>query len=840
MEADCERIFIACIFIAAATAAVIPNDGLRQRRDVSELSVAHNYLPPNADIVTEIPAENEQNTAVLADDGYVYKTVRRLRYRQRRDVSEIAPDYLPSVQEKVASKYLPPAEESATEPALETEDSQDTAVLGKDGYQYKTVRRLKYRHRRDVSEISPEYLPPKEEKDVSEYLPPAEESATEPALETEDSQDTAVLGKDGYQYKTVRRLKYRHRRDVSEIAPEYLPPKEEKDSQDTAVLGKDGYQYKTVRRLKYRHRRDVSEIAPEYLPPTEEKAASEYLPPTEESATEPALETEESQDTAVLGKDGYQYKTVRRLKYRHRRDVSEIASEYLPPTEEKASQDTAVLGEDGYQYKTVRRLKYRHRRDVSEIVPEYLPPTEESTQDTAVLGEDGYQYKTVRRLKYRHRRDVSEIASEYLPPTEEKAASEYLPPTEESATEAALETEDSQDTAVVGEDGYQYKTVRRLKYRHRRDVSEIAPEYLPPTEEKAVSEYLPPTEESATEAALKSEESQDTAVLGEDGYQYKTVRRLKYRHRRDVSEIAPEYLPPTEEKAASEYLPPVEESVTEPALETEESQDTAVVGKDGYQYKTVRRLKYRHRRDVSEIAPEYLPPTEEKAASEYLPPTEESATEPALKTEESQDTAVLGKDGYQYKTVRRLKYRHRRDVSEIGSEYLPPTEEKAASEYLTPTEESVTEAALQTKESQDTAVFGEDGYQYKTVRRLKYRHRRDVSEIASEYLPPTEEKTVSEYLPPTEESATEAALKIEESQDTAVLGEDGYQYKTVRRLKYRHRRDVSEIASEYVPPVETEYLPPTETESVIVDAPQESASLTKDGYQYKTIKKIKY
>nr|XP_017090516.2 fibrous sheath CABYR-binding protein [Drosophila bipectinata] len=534
------KLFLACIFIAAATAAVIPVEQARHRRDVSE--IVSEYLPPAEEVAPGAPLEEIApllDSAAVGEDGYRYKTVRRLKYRQRRDVSEIA------------NEYLPPSEEVATETPIEVapveEASQDSAVLAADGYQYKTVRRLKYRQRRDVSEIA------------NEYLPPSEEAATETPIEEapveEASQDSAVLAADGYQYKTVRRLKYRQRRDVSEIANEYLPPTEEvvadapveevpveEASQDSAVLAADGYKYKTVRRLKYRQRRDVSEIANEYLPPTEEVVADA---PVEEA----------SQDSAVLAADGYQYKTVRRLKYRQRRDVSEIANEYLPPTEEVVAD-----------------------APVEEV------PVEEASQDSAVLSADGYKYKTVRRLKYRQRRDVSEIANEYLPPTEEVVADA---PVEEVPVEEA-----SQDSAVLSADGYKYKTVRRLKYRQRRDVSEIANEYLPPSEEAAT--------ETPIEEAPVEEASQDSAVLAADGYQYKTVRRLKYRQRRDVSEIANEYLPPTEEVVADA---PVEEVPVEEA-----SQDSAVLSADGYKYKTVRRLKYRQRRDVSEIANEYLPP----------------------------------------------------------------------------------------------------------------------------------------------------------------------------------------------------------------------------------------
>uniref|UniRef100_A0A1I8Q155 Uncharacterized protein n=1 Tax=Stomoxys calcitrans TaxID=35570 RepID=A0A1I8Q155_STOCA len=854
-------------------------------------SPSNEYLPPSEDTVALDSIEPE-SSAALTDNGYQYRTVKRLKYRQRRDVSE------------VANEYLPPAEETSTESAAVVKAAEESAALGENGYEYKTVRRLKYRHRRDVSELA------------NEYLPPAEETTNDDVVEiksAEEPQQSAVLGENGYEYKTVRRLKYRHRRDVSEIASSYLPPSEEITTEavadDSAVLGDNGYEYKTVRRLKYRQRRDVSEIANEYLPPAEEEATTE--------AVAEVKTAEEPQDSAVLGENGYEYKTVRRLKYRHRRDVSEIANEYLPPAEEEATteavaevktaeepQDSAVLGENGYEYKTVRRLKYRQRRDVSEIANEYLPPageeatteavaevkSAEESQDSAVLGDNGYEYKTVRRLKYRQRRDVSEIANEYLPPAEE-----------ETTTEAVAEVksaEEPQDSAVLGDNGYEYKTVRRLKYRQRRDVSEIANEYLPPAGEEATTEAV---------AELKSaEEPQDSAVLGDNGYKYKTVRRLKYRQRRDVSEIANEYLPPAEEEAtteavaevksaeepqnsavlgdngyeyktvrrlkyrqrrdvseiANEYLPPAEEATTEAVAEVktaEEPQDSAVLGDNGYEYKTVRRLKYRQRRDVSEIANEYLPPAEEEATTE--------AVVEVKSAEEPQDSAVLGDNGYEYKTVRRLKYRRRRDVSEIANEYLPPAEE------------STTEAVAEVKsaeEPQDSAVLGDNGYEYKTVRRLKYRQRRDVSEIANEYLPPAEESTAeesqdsvvlgdngyeyktvrrlkyrqrrdvseiaNEYLPPAEESTTEAVAEVksaEEPQDSAVLGDNGYEYKTVRRLKYRQRRDVSEIANEYLPPAE-ESTTETVAEVKSAEEPQDSTVLGDNGYEYKTVRRLKY
>ncbi|EDV97304.1 uncharacterized protein LOC6557375 [Drosophila grimshawi] len=193
---------------------------------------------------------------------------------------------------------------------------------------------------------------------------------------------------------------------------------------------------------------------------------------------------------------------------------------------------------------------------------EYLPPVGDA--EAAALSDDGYRYKTVRRLKLRHRREVP--SQEYLPPNQE-----YLPPVDGGEV---AETK-------VADDGYRYKTVRKLKFRarHRRDVSEIA---------APSSEYLPPVDvELAPE--LKT-------VLGADGYRYKTVRKLKFRrHRREAD--------PAEDAAAAEatngeYLPPAETPAAADTVEVKSADVPAEgteVGKDGYRYKTVRRIRYRYR-----------------------------------------------------------------------------------------------------------------------------------------------------------------------------------------------------------------------------------------------------
>ncbi|XP_073841594.1 uncharacterized protein [Musca autumnalis] len=244
------------------------------------------------------------------------------------------------------------------------------------------------------------------------------------------------------------------------------------------------------------------------------------------------------------------------------------------------------------------------------------------------------------------------------------------------------------------------------------------------TVEEPSQEYLPPAEEA------------DAAKLAEDGYRYKTVRKLKFRarHRRDVSQ---EYLPPANEPSV-EYLPPADAADTK-------------VADDGYRYKTVRTLKFRsrHRRDVSQ---EYLPPVNEPSV-EYLPPVEAA------------DTKVAD-DGYRYKTVRKLKLRHRqrRDVSEIeqpSGEYLPPVEVELAPELKT--------------------ILGDDGYRYKTVKRFKVRrHRREAESDAA-----AADNTSAAYLPPAEEMTADADMAAEAK--TAELAEDGYRYKTLRKLKYRRR-----------------------------------------------------
>ncbi|XP_044313783.1 uncharacterized protein LOC108040051 isoform X2 [Drosophila rhopaloa] len=483
------KLFLVAFAVIAAVAA-----------DVSHLP-SNEYLPPVQEQQIIAGPSNEYLPPVeaeaapaheLADDGYRYKTHKRVVVRRhRRDVNELSNEYLPPVQEAVApsNEYLAPVEAA-----------QET-VLADDGYRYKTHKRVVIRrHRRDVNELSNEYLPPVlAAAPTNEYLPPVEAEA-EPAHELAD---------DGYRYKTHRRVVLRrHRRDVNELSNEYLPPVQEAvapsneylapvEAAPETVLADDGYRYKTHKRVVLRrHRRDVSHLpSNEYLPPVQAAAPSnEYLPPVQVAAPAPApvqiaapvqlaapVEVE-AEPAHELADDGYRYKTHRRVVYRrHRRDVNELSNEYLPPVQEVAAPSN-----------------------------EYLAPVE---APETVLADDGYRYKTHKRVVVRrHRRDVNELSNEYLPPVQEAVApsNEYLAP-----VEAAPET-------VLADDGYRYKTHKRVVVRrHRRDVNELSNEYLPPVHEAPAAEYLAPVENTVEVAPAH--------VLADDGYRYKTQKRVVIR-----------------------------------------------------------------------------------------------------------------------------------------------------------------------------------------------------------------------------------------------------------------------------------------------------------------------
>ncbi|XP_055842475.1 fibrous sheath CABYR-binding protein-like [Episyrphus balteatus] len=715
-----------------------PTEAAAATLDIPKFA-AEEELPLDDDAVI---IEGPEESSILADDGYHY---RRIRYR--RDVSETVPSagyaYEAPSAEDIKSAYIPPAEvkEAIAEPSVndevvkeylppvaEIKEAPETAKLADDGYRYKTVRKLKYRQRRDVSEIV-SATPVKEEVESTsaasiEYLPPTadvEEVADVKEASGDVPAETAELAEDGYRYKTIRKLKYRQRRDVSHIvaAPE------------SAVLADDGYHYRIPEPTQV-----IPKVSNEYLPPSAELKELTEEPKEVVTSTEaPVVVTESTpvitESTTVVTEAAPSVTEATTTEATEAPSTTTtttpipvISKEYLPPLE-----DVPLIKE---------AIESPSTTAAPVVSNEYLPPVEEIAQikeapevpeETAVLADDGYHYKVGKRFRFR--RDVSEIIAPangyayeapaessdainiYLPPAEVKAAvpsteapqvsSEYLPPAEESKNDAEI-IEAPEESAVLADDGYHYKTVRRLKYRSRRDVSEIA---IP------LDGYL-----YSAPAVVAEEES---SVLADDGYRYKTVRRLKYRHRRDVSEL----------------VAPVEES--------------AILAEDGYHYKTPPSTV------LPKVANEYLPPVEDVAevkealiieptiapevSNEYLPPSEATPKE----------------------------------ASTPSNEYLPPTENiKGSAEIVEVPEES--------------AILADDGYRYKTVRRIRYRHRRDVSELANQqaegysYSAPVEiEPQEIQYLPPVEEVA-----QVKEATDsTATLADDGYLYKTVKR--YRHR-----------------------------------------------------
>ncbi|XP_062127762.1 uncharacterized protein LOC133840117 [Drosophila sulfurigaster albostrigata] len=478
---------------------------------------------------------------------------------------------------------------------------------------------------------------------------------------------------------------------------------------------------------------DVSHLpSNEYLPPAQEVQAieapsNEYLAPEADYAGE----------QGSLAADGYRYKTHRRVVLRrHRRDVSHLPSnEYLPPQEEVQTVEApsneylapeadyageqGSLSADGYRYKTHRRVVLRrhrlpapqfrllpqlpHQLQSRSLLPLPQPQLQLSTlpplrrlPPAHELADDGYRYKTHRRVVIRrNRRDVSHLPSnEYLPPQEVAAqapSNEYLPPQQVAAPVQAAPApveyapvEEAAPAHELADDGYRYKTHRRVVIRrHRRDVSHLpSNEYLPPQSAAPSAEYLPPVQVAApapvqvvaapapapapVEYAAPVEEAAPAHELADDGYRYKTHRRVVIRrNRRDVSHLpSNEYLPPVQQEAVptSEYLPPVSNVVDEYS-----GVEQGNLANDGYRYKTHRRVVLRrHRRDVSHLpSNEYLPPQAAAPSAEYLPPAPVQVAAPApapvldvsVPVEEAAPAHELADDGYRYKTQRRVVYR---------------------------------------------------------------------------------------------------------------------------------------------------------------------------------------
>ncbi|XP_046805437.1 extensin-like [Lucilia cuprina] len=347
------------------------------------------------------------------------------------------------------------------------------------------------------------------------------------------------------------------------------------------------------------------------------------------------------------------------------------------------------------------------------------------------------------------------------------------------------------------------------------------------------SEYLPPTEEysGAFSNAVETNflENEPTHSLADDGYRYKTVKRFRLRHRRDVSELSNSYLPPHAASAPAPSFSSAVESAPAPVFSTPVSTETYEVeasepapahsfGDDGYRYKTVKRYRLRRRRDVSELSNSYLPPHAASAPAPSFSSAVETAPAPVysapvatesyeVEASEPAPAHSFGDDGYRYKTVKRYRLRRRRDVSELSNSYLPPHAASAPAPVFSSAVETApapvysapvaTESyEVEASEPAPAHSFGDDGYRYKTVKRYRLRRRRDVSELSNSYLPPNaasapapaystsvETAPASVYSAP---AATES-YEVQASEPAHSFGEDGYRYKTVKRYRLRRR-----------------------------------------------------
>uniref|UniRef100_A0A1A9W4S6 DUF4794 domain-containing protein n=1 Tax=Glossina brevipalpis TaxID=37001 RepID=A0A1A9W4S6_9MUSC len=408
---------------------------------------------------------------------------------------------------------------------------------------------------------------------------------------------------------------------------------------------------------------------------------------------------------------------------------------------------------------------------------------------------------------------TSEPTAERIPEfspleTSDTPANAYLPPSHEAATEEPIPAH------ILTDNGYQYKNPHRI----RRDVS------LPP-----LNEYLSPLVQNSVASTEEYSAQNPDAEGTNDGYHYKTQKRLIYRRqRRDVSHIPnQEYLPPNQEEINTQptnhaSFVPLSGIVAQPST----VQPAHELTPDGYQYKTQKRLVYRRlRRDVSQLlANKYLPPGGEndleqvsvgaetiqnapayqEQSSEAFPEVVKPAEEYAL-TPEPNPAHHLTADGYSYKTQKRLVYRRqRRDASQLvtNQQYLPSDDQLSLEQDLVNADvvhkaqgqEHATELVKETvdpvkenpivNEPKSARHLTASGYSHKIPKSLNYRRqRRDVSHIPTkEYLPPSNELNpdapVNEYLPPVESAN-------EEPKPSHQLTDDGYHYKTQRRVVYR-------------------------------------------------------
>ncbi|XP_060651587.1 uncharacterized protein LOC132788271 [Drosophila nasuta] len=220
----------------------------------------------------------------------------------------------------------------------------------------------------------------------------------------------------------------------------------------------------------------------------------------------------------------------------------------------------------------------------------------------------------------RLRRDVSELV--------DASAVDFVPPVTEYLPAADVVDATEQPSAVLGDEGYEYRTVRRLKLRHRnrRDVSHLSTRYLPPPSKN----YLPPAAAALPTPAAPADDTEEVVSAVEP-------------------KVAREYLPPAAEEVSTEAAPVVAETEA-PAVEEEPEPEadvrvvdvpTAELRDDGYHYKQPEEMSV----ELKEAAP--------AAPQEYLPPLGDDVVAEGPADGES---AVLTKDGYQYRAIRRYRF----------------------------------------------------------------------------------------------------------------------------------------------------------------------------------------
>ncbi|XP_012158007.1 fibrous sheath CABYR-binding protein-like [Ceratitis capitata] len=332
----------------------------------------------------------------------------------------------------------------------------------------------------------------------------------------------------------------------------------------------------------HRSPRDVSGIVAEpqhvYLPPAAETVEPQniYLPPAEQVIAEAEPSVEEQEPEAEKEAPASEPAAVEQA------DVNEPVDKAVP--------ETAVFGENGYEYRTVRKLRLRQRRDVSHLNLSYLPPVASPKLSNSYLPPHLDVPEELPQFK---------ISNEYLPPLSEElpveetatevaeteatateapateAPATEAPATEATATEApATEapsttqapstTEDVPvESAVFAEDGYHYRKPAVLPdlgfaplvkvaepdaapesapvaevqpepvqepEQAQEPESEVVqePEIVQEPEQTIVAEperaYLPPLEAGVVEAEGPEDE---TAALLDDGYHYRVVKRVR-------------------------------------------------------------------------------------------------------------------------------------------------------------------------------------------------------------------------------------------------------------------------------------------------------------------------